>query len=577
MRKLPNGTSSYEKIVRENRIYVDKTMYIEKIENLSDSSIMFLRPRKFGKTLFTNTLECYYDILKKDELETLFSNTYIGKNPTKLKNSYHILRFNFSGIDTSCIEETIKGFRREVASSIKLFVEKYNIDFYINERDEAEGILDNLFKAFYIQKQNEKIYVIIDEYDHFANELLGFRTDEFKNLVSKNGKIRKWYEILKKGTETVVDRIFITGVAPITLDSTTSGFNIARDITKEIEFNDMLGFSKEDVKYIMNELEIEENTQEKLMPIIKINYDGYVFSNMIKEKIENYKMYNPNMTLYFLSRYMEQKEVPQELVDINIISDYSKIEAFMDLCKNMNKIEILEKIVLGEPVESGLTEKFNAEIEFGEKELISLLYYLGYLTIVDKGYSKCKFKIPNDVIRKIYSEYFLKYISKKAEIQTEDIDTEEINREILEEGKIEKVIEILGKYLKCLSNRDYSRFDEKYVKVIFYSICRMLGAVYVKSELEVEGKYSDILLIPREEIQKRYGVLIEFKYIKKEDYEKNNKLLNEKQKEASEQLEKYKKTEEIKMIPKLRSYSVIAIKDELYIEENRNNTYINNS
>ena len=567
MRKLPNGISNYETIVKENRIYVDKTMYIEKLENLSDTTIMFLRPRKFGKTLFTSTLENYYDILKKDEFDALFSNTYIGKKPTNLKNSYHILRFNFSGIDTSSLEATIRGFKNSIIESIKIFIAKYNINFYINDQQEAEEILNSLYTAFTIQKSAQKIYVIIDEYDHFANELLGFRTDEFKNLIAKNGKIRKWYEILKKGTETVVERIFITGVAPITLDSTTSGFNIARDITKDIEFNDMLGFSKEDVKYLMRELEIYEKTQEQLMPVIKTNYDGYVFSNMIKEKIEEYKMYNPNMTLYFLSRYMEQKEVPEELVDINIISDYSKIEAFMDLCKNMNKIDILEKIVAGELVESELTEKFNAEIEFGEKELISLLYYLGYLTIVDKGYSKCKFRIPNDVIRKIYSEYFLTYISKKAQIRTDDIDTEEINREILEEGKIDKGVEILGQYLKGLSNRDYSRFDEKYVKVIFYSICRMLGAVYVKSELEVEGKYSDILLIPREEIKSRYGVLIEFKYIKKEDYEKDNKLLKEKQKEARGQLEKYKETEEIKMIPNIRCYSVVVIKDKLYIEE----------
>ena len=447
MRKLPNGTSSYEKIIRENRIYVDKTMYIEKIENLSDSSIMFLRPRKFGKTLFTSTLECYYDILKEDKFGELFKDTYIGKNPTVNKNSYHILRFNFSGLCTNTIEEAIKGFREKVDLGINRFVNDYVIEFYNNPEQSTEGLLGSLFEAFRFQKQGEKIYVIIDEYDHFANELLGFRTDEFKNLVSKNGKIRKWYERLKEGTETVVERIFITGVAPITLDSTTSGFNIARDITKEIEFNDMLGFSKEDVKYIMNELEIEENTQEKLMPIIKINYDGYVFSNMIKEKIENYKMYNPNMTLYFLSRYMEQKEVPQELVDINIISDYSKIEAFMNLCKNMNKIEILEKIVLGEPVESGLTEKFNAEIEFGEKELISLLYYLGYLTIKEKQFGILKFGSPNDVIKNIYSEYLLEYIRRRAGIN-EELKVGDMTKEILIDGKIEKAMEILGKYLR---------------------------------------------------------------------------------------------------------------------------------
>lgn len=567
MQKLSNGVANYEDLIKENRIYVDKTNYIEKMEQLPDKTLMFLRPRKFGKTLFTSTLECYYDKNKENKFDELFKNTYIGKNPTKNKNRYCILRFNFSGISTETLEETRKGFNREVASSIELFVGKYKMDFFVDRNDEAEGILDNLFKAFLLQKPNDKIYVIIDEYDHFANELLGFRTDEFKNLLAKNGKIRKWYEILKKGTETVVDRIFITGVAPITLDSTTSGFNIARDITKNIEFNDMLGFSTEDVKYIMTQIEIPKEKQEELLPIMKINYDGYVFSDMIRENIENYKLYNSNMTLYFLNLYQEQNRVPEELVDINILSDYSKIEAFMDLCQSMNKLELLEKIVSGEDIESTLTEKFNVEIEFGEKELISLLFYLGYLTIKEKGFSKCKFQIPNDVIREIYSNYFLEYISRKANISTDSIDTEAINRELLLEGNISKLLDVLKIFLENLSNRDYCKFDEKYVKVIFYTICRMLGTVYVKSELEVNGRYADLLLIPKENIQERYGILIEFKYIKQEDYEKDNELLNKKQEQAKLQLRDYMNSNEIKMIPKLRGYSVVVIKDRIEVEE----------
>mgnify|MGYP004630163135 CR=1 FL=1 len=567
MRKLPNGMSNYEDIVKENRIYVDKTMYIEKMENLADKTIMFLRPRKFGKTLFTSTLECYYDKNKTDRFEELFGKTYIGKNPTENRNRYCILRFNFSGISTNTVEGAIQGFKNSTIESIKIFVARYGIDFYINEEQEAEEILNSLYTAFYIQKAGEKIYVIIDEYDHFANELLGFRTDEFKNLVAKNGKIRKWYEILKKGTESVVDRIFITGVAPVTLDSTTSGFNIARDLTKNIEFNDMLGFCKNDVKYLMTELEISEEKQEELLPIIKENYDGYIFSDMIKEKYEQYKMYNSNMTLYFLDSYQEQNEIPDDLIDNNIMSDYGKIEAFMDLCQNMNKIELLEKIVAGEQIESELTERFNAEISFGEKELVSLLFYLGYLTIVKKGFSKCSFKIPNDVIRRIYSEYFLRYISKKANIVTDTIDTEKISEEIVIYGKIDKAMETLGIFLKNLSNRDYQRFDEKYIKVIFYSICRMLGAVYVKSELEVGGEYADILLIPREKMQERYGVLLEFKFIKQEDYNKNQEILKQKQQEAKEQIERYRQAEEIKMIPNLKCYTVVVIKDKIEIEE----------
>ena len=566
MRKLPNGISNYEQIVIENRIYVDKTMYIEKLENLADNTIMFLRPRKFGKTLFSSMLECYYDKNKTNRFEELFGKTYIGKSPTANKNRYCILRFNFSGISTNTVEEAINGFKNSTIESIKIFISRYGIDFYINEEQEAEEILNSLYTAFFIQKAEERIYVIIDEYDHFANELLGFRTDEFKNVVSKNGKIRKWYEILKKGTESVVERIYIAGVAPVTLDSTTSGFNIARDLTKDIEFNDMLGFCKNDVKYLMTELEIPEEKQEELLPIIKENYDGYIFTNMIEENYEQYKIYNSNMTLYFLNLYQEQNKIPNELIDNNIISDYGKIEAFMDLCQNMKKMGLLEKIVVEEPIESELTEKFNAEISFGEKELVSLLFYLGYLTIKENEFGILKFVTPNEVIRKVYSEYFLEYIKRRAGIRDE-IKNGVMIKEILLYGKIDKAMEILGVFLKNLSNRDYQRFDEKYIKVIFYSICRMLGAIYVKSELEVGGEYADILIIPREKIQERYGVLLEFKYIKQEDYDKNNELLKQRHKEAKEQIERYRQAEEIKMIPNLKCYTVVVVKDKIEIEE----------
>ena len=566
MRQLPKGISNYEDIVAENRVYVDKTMYIEKMEDLADKTIMFLRPRKFGKTLFTSTLECYYDKNKADKFEELFGKTYIGKNPTPNKNRYCVLRFNFSGISTNTVEETIKGFREKVDIGINRFVTNYKLDFYNNPEMSTEGILGSTFEAFREQRRNEKIYVIIDEYDHFANELLGFKTDEFKELVAKNGKVRKWYEILKEGTESVVDRIFITGVAPITLDSTTSGFNIARDITKNIRFNDMLGFSKEDVKYLMTEIDIPEEKQEELIPIIKENYDGYIFSNMIKSEYENYKIYNSNMTLYFLDAYQEQGQVPEELVDINILSDYGKIEAFMNLCQNMNKIELLEKIVAEEPVESELTEKFNAEISFGEKELVSLLFYLGYLTIEQNELGMSKFVTPNEVVRTIYSQYFLEYIKRKAGIQGK-MKNGEMIKEILYEGKIDKAIETLGIFLTNLSNRDYQRFDEKYIKVIFYAICRMLGAVYVKSELEIGGEYADILIIPREKLNERYGVLLEFKYIKQEEYNKKPELLQQKQTEAKAQLERYNKTEEIQAIPNLRSYAIVVVKDKISVEE----------
>ena len=175
MKKLPYGISDYEKIVEENYYYVDKTKYIEKLENLAERYIMFLRPRKFGKTLFTSVLENYYDVNKKESFDKLFGETYIGNNPSKFRNSYYILRFNFSGIDTNSEESAINTFKEKVSDSIQKFINKYKIDFYINPELTAEGLLGSLMTAFEDQKKGEKVYVIIDEYDHFANELLGFK------------------------------------------------------------------------------------------------------------------------------------------------------------------------------------------------------------------------------------------------------------------------------------------------------------------------------------------------------------------------------------------------------------------
>ena len=397
MKKLPYGISNYEELVEDGYYYVDKTMYIEKLENLAEKRILFLRPRKFGKILFTSTLENYYDFKKADKFEKLYGNTYIGKHPTKLKNSYHILKFNFSGIDTSNQETTMLGFKSKVQSSIRFFVEKYNLDFFVNNEEEAENILDDLIKAFNIQKANEKIYVIIDEYDHFANELLGFNTNQFKNLVSKNGKVRKWYEILKEGTESVIDRIFITGVAPITLDSLTSGFNISTDITQDREFNEMMGFTEQELRTLMKEQNIEEQKQEELLPIMRENYDGYRFSLHGKEKI-----YNSNMCLYFLNNYVRFQEIPDQLIDMNIASDYTKLGKMLDLCKGEERENVIEKTVSGEGIVSDIRQKFNPAMEFTEMDLISMLFYLGYLTIAGEEFEKPELKIPNKVMKEKY-------------------------------------------------------------------------------------------------------------------------------------------------------------------------------
>ncbi len=556
MKKLPYGISDYERLQENNYHYVDKTGYIEKLENLPEPYIMFLRPRKFGKTLFTSMLENYYDINKKDKFEKLFGETYIGKNPTELKNKYHILKFNFSGIDTSDVESTIRGFKRAITVSIKHFINLYGLEFFVNYEYEAEDILDELFMAFNAQKRDEKIYVIIDEYDHFANELLGFNTNQFKNLVSKNGKVRKWYEILKKGTESVVDRIFITGVAPITLDSLTSGFNISSDKTMDSNLNEMMGFTKAEVINMLDDQEISRENQEKLLPIMKENYDGYMFSIFGNEKI-----YNSNMCLYFLNEYMAHNRIPTQLIDMNIASDYTKLGKMLDLCKGDEREKVIEKTVTGEGIISDITGKFNPAMEFTEKDLVSMLFYLGYLTIASEVFEKPELKIPNKVMKELYSEYFLNILSNEADLIIQENDYNEMLREIALEGKIDKIVSTLQGYLENLSNRDYIKFDEKYVKLIFYCIAMNLKIFRLKSEMEVQRRYPDILLIPRNKDKGYKAVMIEFKYLKKENADK----LKEKEQEAIDQLKEYSEIEEIKEIENLNKYAVITVGSDIYV------------
>ena len=555
---MPYGISNYEKMINDGYYYVDKTKYIEKLENLPETNIMFLRPRKFGKTLFTSVLENYYDKNKADKFESLYGNTYIGKNPTKLKNTYCILRFNFSGINTENEETTMRGFKEKVSIFIDSFAKKYGIDFYVNQEQTTEGILRSLIEAFKLQKPDDKIYVIIDEYDHFANELLGFSPENFRSLVSKNGRVRKWYEVLKEGTETVVDRIFITGVAPITLDSLTSGFNIGTDITQDIDFNDMMGFTRDELVGILNNQEIPIEEQEKILPIMKENYDGYKFSLNAKNQI-----YNSNMCLYFLSRYIRLGEIPNDLIDMNIASDYSKIGKMLDLCKGENRLEILRQTVQGEPIVNNIVKKFNPAIEFTETDMISMLYYLGYLTISGELIGMPELTIPNKVMKEIYADYFMQLVSQMAEFRMNSDTNQEILIQLAKYGRIDKIVEVLRIYLNNLSNRDMIKFDEKYIKLVFYCIAMNISSYSTKSEMEVNRNYPDILLVPRDRTKGYKAIMVEFKYLKKGEIAK----LEDKQKEAREQIERYSKFEDIKDIEGLRKYTLVVAGNEIFVQE----------
>ena len=288
------------------------------------------------------------------------------------------------------------------------------------------------------------------------------------------------------------------------------------------------------------------------------NYDGYKFSANSTEKL-----YNSNMSLYLLNKYKSFNKLPERLVDVNIASDYSKLGGMLDICTNENKQEIIEKTISREGIITEITEKFNPVLGFGDKEFASMLFYLGYLTIDGEELGMSVLQIPNKVMKEIYSSYFVDLVSQETELRIENNDYNQILREIALEGKIDKIIDILHKYLNNLSNRDYINFDEKYVKILFYSIAMNLKLFSVKSEMEVQRKYPDLMLIPKDITKNYKAVMIEFKYLKKEETGK----LQEKQEEARKQILEYSELDDIKNIPNLNKYTVIAVNDEIYVEK----------
>ena len=248
---------------------------------------------------------------------------------------------------------------------------------------------------------------------------------------------------------------------------------------------------------------------------------------------------------------------------MNIASDYSKIGKMLDLCKGENRLEILRKTVQGEPIIDTIVEKFNPAIEFTETHMISMLYYLGYLTISGESLGMPELRIPNKVMKEIYADYFMQLMDKEADFRIDSSVILQILREIALEGKIDKMVQILKIYLNNLSNRDLIKFDEKYIKLIFYCIAMSMPLYSVKSEMEVNRNYPDILLVPRDRTKGYKSIMVEFKYLKKGETAK----LEDKQKEAREQIERYSEFEDIKDIEGLRKYTIVVATNEIYVEE----------
>ena len=528
-KKLPYGQSNFARLIEKNYAYVDKTRYIELLENENNTYQFLLRPRRFGKSLFLSVLENYYDINKKSKFESLFGNLYIGKNTTAEQGSYTVLSFDFSGLDTESHETFRKSFSNAVQEQVICFLERYKSIFSSTERAMEKGLgIDALSIAYTAARNaNVPIFVLIDEYDHFANNLIAMG-ESYIGEVKAGGLVRSFYEALKAGTKSVVGRFFITGVSPMMLNDLTSGFNMATDYTLFPKYNEMFGFTREDVERLMAETGVDKD-------LIKVDmetyYNGYMFSRRGKDKV-----YNSQMILYLFNMVLQLGMQPDHIVDANLRTDYGRLRR---LARNENNKENLLKIIIDGKVEGSVIEKFSVYDLQNEEYFVSLLFYLGMLTFGETMNDQACLKIPNYSIRTLYWEYMAEYLKN---IEEDAIDTgmlSETIRNMAYDGSIKPFLDYFTEsFLKRLSNRDLQKFDEKYIKAMMLTLLYVNNLYLPVSEDETVNGYTDIYLQKHPAKSGiKYEYVFEIKYAKTSASEAG---IVSKIAEAKAQLSKYK-------------------------------------
>ena len=554
MKKIIYGNSNFRKIkINNDYFYVDKTNFIEKLETLNEDFLIFLRPRRFGKSLFLSTLQYYYDENSKNEFDAMFSDTYIGKNPTPLKNSFRILFFEFSGINIdNGMKSIYKGFRDNVSMAINRYFSEYGYEEYIPKLDKLDSPT-GLIKYFFEVAKNDSIYLLIDEYDQFANAILAYNMEDFLDIVGKGGFVRSFYEVLKSATQTgVVQKMFITGVTPITLDSLSSGFNIVSNISNAENFNALAGFTQREVEYSLENSIFQvckDIDKEQLLAKMKEWYNGYLFNAEA-----NTRIYNATLVNYFISQYdMKRCKMPIKMLDANVASDYKAIMKLFNIGDADSNYKVLEELIENNSITGIIKDRYELNREFNGDDFITLIYSMGFITIKDEIVGGLyEFEIPNYVIKMLYFNYFAVELEKRNQFKITGSLSKTLTQLLL--GDIEPFNKQLNEVITTLSNRDHYGFEEKHFQVISLALLSYAEFYFIKSQTEKNRKYPDILLIGRDEkVPNNY--LFELKWKKdKDNYERIKK-------EGIVQVKGYLELDQIRTIPKLRSYLLIGSKD----------------
>lgn len=538
VKRVPYGVSNFVEVVEQNQYYVDKTMYLPMLEN-QPSNLFFIRPRRFGKSIFLSMMRAYYDITQKEKFEARFGNLWIGSHPTPLQGKFQVLFLDFSRASggRGSLAENFDEYCSMAMDVFGKVYEPYYYPGYAAEMKSHSGFVNKLnFLNFHSAEYGAKLYLIIDEYDNFTNVVLNEQGKEvYHALTHASGFYR---EIFKK-FKGMFERIFMTGVSPVTLDDLTSGFNIGWNISTDHQFNMMLGFSETDVRTMLQyykdagqlpaDVDIEAMIRE-----MKPWYDNYCFA---KESLErDPKMFNCDMVLYYLRHYMSLGKSPEQMIDPNTRTDYNKMKKLIRLDKlDGNRKGVLRKITEEGQIVTSLIDTFPAA-EIANPEIFpSLLFYYGMLTITARRGNYLVLSIPNNNVRKQYYEFQLEEYQDKRHINLNDLGLMFYN--MAYDGNWRETLEFIARSYKENSSVRSSIEGERNIQGFFTAYLSVNAYYLIGPELELNHGYCDLFLMPdllRYEVKHSY--ILELKYLSSKDTEE--KAANQWQ-EAVEQIKGY--------------------------------------
>jgi len=513
------GVADYVELVEKNGYFVDKTAYIETLEQVSNP--VFLRPRRFGKSLWCRILECYYSLAYQEQFEALFGQTYIGQHPTPSHSSYLVLHLDFSTIDpTGTYHEIETDFNMTCNSKLRVTVglaKKWLADtVQLNPADSAAVNIKTLLDSITLNSL-PKLYIIIDEYDNFANQLVKANKAElYRQLMADDGFLKTFFKILKEGRKTsTIANVFITGVLPITMDDLASGFNVANFITLNPTFEAMLGFTQTEVDALLDEIyqdyELDPTTYDEVRTVIKNHYNGYRFVDGPGEQL-----YNSTILLYFLDKLCSYKTIPRHLTDMNLKTDLSWVRRLT--ASNPQKTEaFVHQLTMHNTIpfnDVNLVEKFNMHQFFQEDYFPISFFYLGMLTRHDYF----NLRLPNLNMRYIFVEYF-------NEIHQIDMTTRyaDIMQSFVDQPNLQQLFTgYWENYVSQLPEAIFSQVNENFYRTTFFDLCRQFLSTWFtwnversyptgKSDLEFVGKYHEQFAGLRWVIEFKYYSNAEFK------------------------------------------------------------------